>query len=161
MPPELPSSNLGQLEAAWLSDVFFKENLAFDPDDAGACRYSLRRSTDIEQTVHDDTWVLHLKVEVEWTRGEDNGELPFELAVQVSGAFSWEIPPVDPDHTYGWLDFNGPYLLWPYVRSYISMITNVSRLPPLTIYTMTVPRPRGLEASESQMKLDSGSQADA
>jgi preprotein translocase subunit SecB len=143
----------GQLESVWLSRVTFRENLEFDPDDANACRYSLRRSAEID-SVAEDMWVLHMDVEVEWTRSDDGEELPFDLGLQVSGAFSWEQAPVDPSFVHGWLDFNGPYLLWPYLRSHIATVTNLSSLPPLTIYTMTVPRPRSIEAPEGQMRLD-------
>jgi hypothetical protein len=155
LPLEPGSANIGQLETVWLSEVIFRESLDFDPDDAGACRYSLRRDSEIEQCAEDGMWLLHLRVEVEWTRhDEDEGVLPFELEIQVSGAFAWDVPTVERDFVEGWLEFNGPYLLWPYVRTYISSITNLSRLPPLTIYTMTVPRPRGIDATEGQMRLD-------
>jgi preprotein translocase subunit SecB len=154
LPPEeeqQPVANAGQLEAVWLSEVHFKENLAFDPADAKECHYSLSRS-DVIEPAQDDMWILHLKVEVEWTRQDDAKELPFELGLQISGAFAWPTPP-DPDYAHGWLEFNGVYLLWPYLRSHISSITNASRLPALTIFTLTVPRPRAIQPTD-QMKLD-------
>jgi preprotein translocase subunit SecB len=71
------------------------------------------------------------------------GPLPFSLEPDVHGVFRWppdDLPPSD-DLAEAWLEYNGMYLLWPYLRSYIATITGFSHLPALTIYTMNVPKP--------------------
>jgi len=67
------------------------------------------------------------------------------------------------DFRRDWLDFNAPYLLWPYARAYIANLTGSSSLPPLTIFTMKVPHPpiATLSRSEKQKALGSGSRGAA
>jgi len=77
----------------------------------------------------------------------DGGEAeplgPFDLALDVHGIFVWnqEMFPPDEALAKGWLEYNGMYLLWPYLRSYVTMITAATHFPALTIYTMNVPQP--------------------
>jgi preprotein translocase subunit SecB len=80
------------------------------------------------------------------------------LSVRVGGVFSWQAA-TKPDRRLAelWLEYNGMYLLWPYARSYIAAISGMSNVPPLTLYTMSLPNPPDLSELEAE---ESGEQAD-
>ena len=59
--------------------------------------------------------------------------------VEVVGTFEWSHPEATDEDILGWIEFNTGHLLWPYLRSYVSMITGASGLPVLTLFSISVP----------------------
>lgn len=144
MPDEVLLS-AAQLDGVWLTSVTFAENRLLDPDRKPT--YSLTHTTDVDLFDDEDgnpLGLLELHAKVDWAADVDGEpvEPPFELALTVVGIFAFN-PQRQRDERFAsaWLDYNGVYLLWPYLRTYISTITGLSTLPPLTIYTMRVPNP--------------------
>jgi hypothetical protein len=89
------------------------------------------------------------------------GPVPFEIELALHGTFSWdsaEMP--DDDLARGWLEYNGMYLMWPYLRSYVAIITGMSHLPSLTIYTMNVPKPPVITSAEPDAEVSPESDVD-
>jgi len=104
---------------------------------------------------------LELDVKVEWRHVSDEPfTAPFDLELTVSGLFEWDHTTHARDLVDAWLEWNGVYLLWPYLRSYVAQITGASSLPPLTIYTMKVPqappRTRPVGTDDSVSDADNG-----
>jgi hypothetical protein len=142
-----------QLEEVWLGAVAFRENPSFDMSIHGGIEYFVNESTEIEFTLTEEGEVpqalLRLGAEIEW-RGypaEDGDELkppdeiPFDLSLTIVGRFSLSKLDRDEEFLRAWLEYNGVYLLWPYLRQHVAQITGAGSLPTLTIYTMRVPRP--------------------
>jgi hypothetical protein len=88
--------------------------------------------------------VLALTADVEWMHELEPFENPFDLSITVAGYFTWDPGRFPSEDREAWLDYNGTYLLWPYLRAYTAMITGASSLPALTVYTMVVPEPPGI-----------------
>lgn len=140
MPPEEFLPNVGQLGRAWLSEVEFRRNPEFD-----ARRHSVEFSVELRRMsveLESDTTKAGLEVGLEWWPAAEDEEAPpypFDLRVVVAGLFFWR-EDVDESYREGWTDFNAPYLLMPYARSYVSIITGFSDLPSFTLPTFAVPR---------------------
>lgn len=130
----------GQLLHVWLSGVQFTEHSDFDLE-RERVTYSVEEAREVVSDA-DDAATLRFGVTVRWRDAEsgDDRAGPFALSVEASGHFHGE-EGVDPDDFRAWVDFNGPYLLWPYVRMYIGTLTSQSRFPPLTIFTLQLPQP--------------------
>jgi hypothetical protein len=135
----------GQLAHCWLEAVEFREHRQLDGDER--ITYNVAHTNKVEFSESADpatppSATLHLNVTVEW-RGADDEPVdpPFDLTMIVAGLFTWNHAAIDRDLHEAWLEWNGVYLVWPYVRSYIASITGMSSLPALTIYTMRVPDP--------------------
>lgn len=85
------------------------------------------------------------------------------MEIAVHGVFGWDAsaqPPSD-DLAKGWLEYNGMYLLWPYLRSYVSLISGLSHVSELTIFTMNVPLPPVIPPSEGAPKSNDNELAPA
>jgi preprotein translocase subunit SecB len=137
----------GQLSNCWLSRLAFVENESVNVE-GNAATYSVAYTHEIEidEVAPEDgeqSWaLLRLNAEIEWRHPEEaEFERPFELSLTINGVFSWDPGVANRELVEAWLEWNGVYLLWPYLRSYITMITAASGLPALTIYTMRVPDP--------------------
>lgn len=162
-----------QLEQAWLGNVDFDPVPEFDPADAGKTSYLVEPNVGISEIDTDpdggQVAVVTLTAKIVFSRAEgEPGPVPFEMELDVHGLFRWKanaLPP-RPELAHGWLEYNGMYLLWPYLRAYVNTITGLSHLPGLTIYTMNVPKPPVIpppEAAESDIeaKAEAAPAADA
>jgi preprotein translocase subunit SecB len=127
--------NSGQLSAAWLSDVEFRYNADFEFKDGVAYDLDVQPSTSVGPD--GSKAVVHLTIL--WEVPEEM-ERPFDLQIAVSGHFDWE-EGIDDEYKEGWTQFNGVYLLWPYLRAYVTSITAQSIGEPLVLPTLAVPRP--------------------
>lgn len=142
MPPDFVP-NAGQLATVWLQAISFEENEEFDPD-LHEVTYSLdvdhetRLSTDPERL---NRTFLEISLSVDWepTDAEGMSPAPFALKVVAQAFFDFP-PPGDQDQMRAWTDYNGVYLVWPYLRSWVSMVTALSILPAFTLPTLAVPR---------------------
>lgn len=155
-----------QLENVWVNEVRFRADPNFERDDAPKTSYVVDAETDMGELVTEDDgemWAfVTVDAKIEWTRTDDpEAPLPFEIEVQIQGMFSWA-PEMRPDSdriASLWLDYNALYLMWPYLRNYINTITAMSRLPPLTIYTMSVPKPPRFDEPEDAEQVEKSSDA--
>jgi preprotein translocase subunit SecB len=142
-----------QLEWVWLSRVNFNVNPEFERNDIGKTTYYVEPDTDVALLNAEESGarsaVVTLSATIEWER-EGDGPLPFEMQIDVGGHFRWNERAPDEQLARLWLDYNGMYLLWPYLRSYITTITAMAPVPPLTIYTMNVPEPPDVESDEGE-----------
>jgi preprotein translocase subunit SecB len=94
---------------------------------------------------------LRVGIEVDWSRTDEaEGPYPFELNAE--GMFQWSAASAPKTERMArlWLEHNGIYLLWPYLRTYVATITGMSDLRPLTIYTMRVPDRPKLEGDDDE-----------
>jgi hypothetical protein len=147
-----------QLEGVWLHSVRFAENENFDESERSGLFYFVNAKVTHDPFEHDEehdqTWaVARLHATIEWRREDEYEQryerpIPFELELVVGGAFAWPSSSIDKRVGNAWLEFNARYLLWPYLRSYAASVTSMSRLPPLTIYTLSVPEPPDFESDE-------------
>jgi preprotein translocase subunit SecB len=161
--PEDAPLEVAQLAHAWLASVSFDELIPLGK--SGDVEYGIKLGE--PKIIHTDdksVTVMRLTLEIEWTKlpeGQEDG--PFELSLDVAGAFMWQDSEIEDDFRRSWIELNAAYLLWPYARSYIATITGLSSAPALTIYTMRVPQLplRGLEEEEGEVsettKAKSGS----
>jgi hypothetical protein len=138
-----------QLIDTWVTQLAFTEDPEFDPTESSKVSYIVEPHVKIADPVAAEgggiTSLVTLSVDVSFARNEegDEGPLPFELTITVDGIFRWEpdVAPPEVQLASAWLEYNGMYLLWPYVRAHIAAVTALSRLPTLTIYTMNTPNP--------------------
>jgi preprotein translocase subunit SecB len=142
LPPSRPLNQLGQLVDAFVSKVAFEKNWGYDPDRADELSYGIESSTTGSVGESGKSGLVILKAEVEWTSEAEDLQPPFSLQVEVAGVFALRMQGLEEDEIRDWLEFNGEHLLWPYLRAAIQSVTASSDLPPLTIYTIGVPRPR-------------------
>lgn len=145
--PELGRLAAGQLQRAWLVSTAFEENVSLAPRPE---RLTYRVEHDHEilfgelEEGEDEVWAtLVVNATIAWVHpdGLDQFEQPFDLSLKVAGVFIWGPENRNRELMEAWLGYNGFYLLWPYLRSFIAVITGLSSLPPLTIYTLRVPDP--------------------
>jgi preprotein translocase subunit SecB len=139
LPPSTFTPGLGQLVSARVSALHFETNERFD-----MARHQVMYETDtdrhVDLTLNGSTVEVEVKLEWEPVEPDTEVEYPFELHIAVTGEF--EFPEDAPeDFRRGWTEFNGVYLLWPYVRSYVSALVAWSSLPPLILPTLSVPSP--------------------
>ena len=151
-----------QLEAAWLAAINFRVR-TYDRAALSDASYRLGHDSVVETVGGDvDTgmWaVFGLNVVVRWVDADgEDAEGPFDLDMKVGGRFVWPAS-ISPDEQFCrlWLEYNGMYLLWPYVRSYISSVTGLSGLPSLMIYTLRVPDPPALGDLEGTRMVEGDS----
>lgn len=145
-----------QLTEAWLADVNFGENPEFDA--------SSKLSEGISYTVESDSraWLqphigAGLRITITWQDGQgETCDGPFRLQVAIHGIFDAPSVVVEEkgEQLEQWLKFMGPFLLWPYARAYIDSITSLSQFPPLTLFTLSLPRPRALEGETSELPFN-------
>jgi preprotein translocase subunit SecB len=94
--------------------------------------------------------IVGLRARIDWgTEEEPDRSGPFDLEITVRGIFIWPSLTLEEDVAQAWIDHNATHLLWPYLRTFITTITALSRLPALTIYTMTVPESPDFESEEN------------
>jgi preprotein translocase subunit SecB len=154
-----------QLEGAWLGRVLFEPNPLATGEDAPHNEYFVHPEVNIEDPQRDEDGslaaVLTLTATVSFSRTDGaEGPLPFLLELDVHGVFRWSASqaPQSDDLARGWLDYNGMYLLWPYLRSYVTVITGFSHLPALTLYTMNVPNPPVIPDEQAHSAEDAGAE---
>ncbi|WP_138974465.1 protein-export chaperone SecB [Patulibacter medicamentivorans] len=122
-----------------LANVNFALNSSFDEDHDNPL-YSVVTSLSVELSDERDAAIVWMDADIEWSAGED-GEVrpPFDLSLTLKAAFDWALPDVEPGDVVSWLTYNTQHLVWPYLRSYVQQITAMSDLPPLVIFTISVP----------------------
>lgn len=150
---DLGARGAGQLQSAWLDAVELEINPNFDPETVVRYHLSYEHSVTLADDVESvKTGVAAVQLDVNWRDGNDEplteGAQPFNLRLRVVGLFTWEREQVDREIFGAWLEWNGVYLLWPYIRSYVAMLTSMSPRPTLTIYTLRVPDPPSQNALE-------------
>jgi preprotein translocase subunit SecB len=130
----------GQLTEAYLRSVHFARHEDFEWE---ALRYTLDSETKAELAGDRQSVRVTLRAEIHWHRQDDGeqSEGPFDLKLEVGGEYAWDRPDLTDEDIVGWVEFNSQHLLWPYLRSYVSLITTASGLPALTLYTITAPHP--------------------
>ena len=143
----------GQLQDVFLTSIEFQRHETFDLDVHDAPPYAIETTTDATLSAEHDLVMVSFRAEIEWADRRDHDddrryEKPFDLALTLGGSFQWAVPDAAADDIVGWIKFNTDHLFWPYLRAYTQQITAFSDLPPLTLYTIRVPRPR-LGATES------------
>ncbi|OLE20517.1 MAG: hypothetical protein AUG50_00375 [Betaproteobacteria bacterium 13_1_20CM_3_63_8] len=96
---------------------------------------------DTDSEVTPEGSMVRVRLALEWEPLAANAEIerPFEIELDVVGIFDWDGEATG-EYRQSWTDFNGPYLLWPYIRSYMTWITTTAGLPPLVLPTLAVPR---------------------
>lgn len=151
--------NTGQLVGVWLKAIDFEENEDFDPE-RHQVTYSLNvdHETDTELGEGKGS-VIEVSLSLEWEAAdaEKVSPPPFDLTVVVHGMFEWQ-EPRDEDFRRGWTDYNGVYLVWPYIRSFVATVTAFSLLPSFTVPTLAVPRPEVYERETGEFDaLEPGS----
>ena len=138
-----------QLGYAWLGRVVFEPDPEAMVEDVPNASYNITPDVEIGEVLTDEgdgsrAAVVSLSAEIDFTRNDGtDGPTPFTLGITVHGVFRWAVdslPPSD-ELARGWLEYNGMYLLWPYLRAYTATITGLSVFPALTIFTMNVPKP--------------------
>lgn len=147
-----------QLQEAWLAGVQFEENGEFDTslmEEGLSYTVESRSSAWLEPFVGGG-----LRITVEWQdKDAESCDGPFRLMVAVHGTFT--VPEAilqeKGEQVERWLNFTGPFLLWPYARSYVSTITALSQFSPLTLFTLALPRPRALEEETAEHPATPGS----
>ena len=143
-----------QLTGTSLGRLVFEPNSEFDVEHISSTSYTVEPRVEISPLQHSEdavSAVVTVHATVVFTRlDETDAPLPFELELDVHGVFRWsaETFPADEKLAIGWLQYNGMYLLWPYVRSHITTVTALSWLPPLIIGTMNVPTPPVISAGD-------------
>jgi hypothetical protein len=145
LPPEPATHVRGQLLDAYLSEAHFSVNPKFDFSQSMTSSYAVHTDLSVEAAEDLRTARADLGVRIEWMfpPDADDPEVPFDLTVTITGEFEWgDQKPTTREDVEGWVEFNAEHLLWPYVRAQVAMITGASKLPPLTLYTITVPQPR-------------------
>lgn len=147
-----------QLQQVVLSLARFEINREFDPElHAEGLNYEVHPTVGISELERSDDglrgWV-QLDAKIVFTRpgAEEAAQplpTPFDLEVRLLGFFGWSAADMPGDDLgKGWLEYNGMYLMWPYMRAYIATLTSMSALPQLTIYTMNVPTPPVLDSDD-------------
>jgi preprotein translocase subunit SecB len=153
--------HLAQLGSAWLAETEFRVNPRFDPE-----RHSVEYGVEVN---HADPVVdsdgdtrIHVEARVTWSGAEgqdvDSIEAPFDLRLIAGGNFVWA-EDRDEDYRVRWTNFNGTYLLWPYLRAYAAQIVAAAGLPPFTLPTFAVPRVWVRGGTEELTALDEGGRA--
>jgi hypothetical protein len=146
LPSERPLNARGQLIEVFLAEVHFRRNPEFDYDEhAGAASFFVESMTRADVSDERTEGETALEASVKWraTDGSDTPIVqPFDINVTVVGRFEWQTPDMEVDEIRAWLEFNGEFLLWPYLRGYVGQITAQSDLPALHLPTLSLPRPR-------------------
>jgi preprotein translocase subunit SecB len=149
-----------QLEYVWLGRVVFEPDPDATFEDVPKSAYNLTPGIaigDIETNEEDGSRgaVVSLNAHIDFVRTDDtDGPTPFTLDITVHGVFRWAagaLPPTD-ELARGWLEYNGMYLLWPYLRAHTATLTGLSGFPALTIVTMNVPKPPVIPSDEAEVE---------
>lgn len=150
LPPDFVP-HAAQLKQAWLESVDFQLHPGFDPDRDQAI-YSVDTNHEISAPEDEDSSaVIRVSLSLEWSPPDTDApredfESPFELSISMGGAFEWpEGRPVEIRRA--WTEYNGMYLVWPYLRAQVSAIVTASSLPGFMLPTLVVPRSEEWEDS--------------
>jgi preprotein translocase subunit SecB len=148
-----------QIGDVWLASVRFEENDAFVFTGESRLTFQVEQDVEIESYEPGDESRgslarLRLDLNVKWWENDKPAtEAPFGIELAIKGIFTWWETP-DEEIARSWLEYNGPYLLWPYARSYVATITGLGNLPTLTLQTLQVPELPDLESSEENAVPD-------
>jgi hypothetical protein len=134
-----------------LEAVEFERNLDYDFDVQSV--YSLNTGYEIK-VPEDDPQVATIRVfvDVDWSLPDGavsptGFDGPFELDVTMGGLFRWpESRPID--FRREWTEYNGMYLVWPYLRAQVASLISASDLPRFTLPTLAVPRSEQWQTEE-------------
>jgi preprotein translocase subunit SecB len=152
LPPDFVP-HLAQLVSAWLEGVEFRLHPGFDPNRDQAV-YSLDADHEISVGEDEDsTALVTVSLTINWSPSEESQaapedfEPPFNLSITMGGMFEWPEPqPIE--RRRAWTEYNGMYLVWPYLRAEVANIVSASNLPGFTLPTLAVPRPESWAESE-------------
>ena len=144
----------GQLEAVTVSRLLFGVDSAFDDEDKELLTYEVVPAVEIGDLEYQEDGALQANValtaKIEFSRAEP-GPVPFNLEIKLDGCFCWDTKDVPTEPlARGWLEYNGMYLMWPFLRAYVSTITAFSKHPKLMIYTMNVPKPPVIKSETTE-----------
>lgn len=116
-------------------NVSYKKNNAFQPSDDGI---SLENEISVSLDINDDQADLLLKVRV----GSFKEDSPFSVETELIGHFEYNKDEDEKDHGFdSFLKVNGVAILYPYVRSLISNVINLSNeFPSYNLPTINVHR---------------------
>lgn len=151
MPSERPRGAAGQLVDVVVTGIEFQRHWGIGhEEDGGGLSYVIDSSTTASVSEDRTGALVQFEATVEWRiDGEPTVDGPFDLRVDLEAVFNWHAPEAPVEGIEGWLEFNSYHLLWPYLRAEIARITMSAGLPPLTIYTVAVPRPHlGRESAQ-------------
>lgn len=137
--PDLPPDVApGQLITASLESIHFELHRDWDLD-TGATVYAVDFDVEASVPPASPRPTAHLRLAIDWDpEGEKVG--PFELSLTVGGEFEWQGTDQSVQRLGDWIRTNGLYLLWPYVRQHVTMVTAAAGLPPLYLETLQVMR---------------------
>ena len=137
-----------------LSGVNFRRNLEFDFERVEGVSYTLDSKVEAEIAPAREHAYAHLHVEFNLHVEGEDPDPPFELSLVVTGMFGGFAPDLPDEEIEGWLSFNAEHLLWPYLRAYVGQITIAAGLPPLTLYTISIPHPHLGHSDEPPAALE-------
>lgn len=138
----MPESSVpGRLIEVFLDEAHFDRHLGYTFPEEGTVTYTV--DTGINAELNDDRNLarVRLTAAIRWAHNGERVDGPFDLHLVIGAWFDWAFPDRQDEDIYGWLEFNSTHLLWPYLRNYVTTLTALSGLPPLTIYTISAPRP--------------------
>jgi hypothetical protein len=134
-------STPGRLVEVFVDEINFRRHGDYVFPDTGII-YGIDADTKGEILDDRTRALVRLTAEIIWTSHEgDTVDGPFEMQITVEALFDWLFPDRPDEDILGWLEFNSTHLLWPYLRAYVSSVTALAGVPPLTIYTITAPSP--------------------
>jgi hypothetical protein len=137
--PDHLSHGLGHLADVRVQEINFRRNDAFDF--GSPLNYKIVTSSTVELADDLTSGTVFHTAKVAWVR-DDTAELqlgPFELNMTLGAFFVLHAKQPDEDELAAWIEINSEHLLWPYLRAEIAGLTTAAGLPPLTIYTISVP----------------------
>jgi len=93
----------------------------------------------ISQNLHNDTEnrIATLKLGCQIGKNDLENNFPFFLNIELVGTFSYDTD-LDEAKCTKMLNLNGTAILFPYLRSLISMITTLCSIPPVIIPTINI-----------------------
>jgi Preprotein translocase subunit SecB len=133
---------VGQLADVRLRNVQFRRS--DDYEFIAPLNYTITTSSDVVLADDLTSGKILFNAEVEWRSAEEGSTEsipgPFDLELTLEGLFMLNAVGDDEEELSAWVEFNSEHLLWPYLRAQIASLTTAAGLPPLTIFTLNVPR---------------------
>lgn len=110
-----------------VDEVVFKTNPEFNPtDDKLKINFSIKK--DVK---HKDNGQMVVSLQVNIFEKANEKNYPFEMMVQLRGFFTMSDPTIN-------LDSNAIAILYPYIRSIVSVYTSSINVPPLILPVINV-----------------------
>ena len=136
----------GQLERVWLDNVEFEARPDYERE--GEIHYVVDYEHHVRLGETGSDAIVAVLVTLDWRNADDETCVgPFDIKIGAVGMFRWG--PENTEYFEAWLELNAVYLVWPYVRSYVAMLTALSPFASLTLETMRLPDPPVREIMEA------------